>query len=203
MDEDEVTGRRMQRLTTLASLARPVQHEINNLLTVVIANLELLKRTAAEGGPQRQLDRILQATRRLETSTRGLLSLARRPVPDEAEVAPLTALQALQPLLQVVLPAATALVVHLPEAEPWRTRLDRAAFDETLIALACEAGASSTRKGPLELALNQEGGTITLVVTWPEGAPPPSPALTAALAGLGAETLPDGRWVLRWSRLAP
>ena len=46
-----------KRLTTLAGLARPVQHEINNLLTVIFANLEMLKRTAAEGAPQRQLDR--------------------------------------------------------------------------------------------------------------------------------------------------
>ena len=81
MGEDEgaaAARRQAARLQTMAGLARPVQHEINNLLTVIFANLEMLKRTAAEGGPQRQLDRVAEAARRFEASSRGFLSLARR-----------------------------------------------------------------------------------------------------------------------------
>ena len=74
-------SRHAARLETMANLARPVQHEINNLLTVIFANLEMLKRTAAEGAPQRQLDRVNEAARRFEASCRGFLSLSRRPVP--------------------------------------------------------------------------------------------------------------------------
>ena len=52
MDPDHATlGPKARRMTAVATLARPVQHDINNLLTVVFANLELLKRTAAAGGP--------------------------------------------------------------------------------------------------------------------------------------------------------
>ena len=69
MGEDEggeapAARRQAARLQTMAGLARPVQHEINNLLTVIFANLEMLKRTAAEGGPKRQLDRVAEAARR-------------------------------------------------------------------------------------------------------------------------------------------
>ena len=84
MDDEEgetAARRKAERLRTMAGLARPVQHEINNLLTVIFANLEMLKRTAAEGGPQRQLDRVAEAARRFEASSRGFLSLSRRPVP--------------------------------------------------------------------------------------------------------------------------
>src|SRR5919199_5309851 len=70
--------RQAARLVALIGLARPVQHDINNLLTVVFANLEMLKRTAAAGGPQRQLDRIAEAAKRLERSTRAILSMIRR-----------------------------------------------------------------------------------------------------------------------------
>ena len=85
-------------------LARPVQHEINNLLTVIFANLEMLKRTAAEGAPQRQLDRVDEAARRFEASSRGFLSLSRRPVPGGRAVRLGEALAAVQPLLRWCLP---------------------------------------------------------------------------------------------------
>ncbi len=61
---DSATEIQAKRLASVATLARPVQHDINNLLTVIFANLEMLKRTAAEGAPQRQLDRVAEAARR-------------------------------------------------------------------------------------------------------------------------------------------
>jgi signal transduction histidine kinase len=160
----------------------------------------LLKRTTAEGAPQNQLDRIQQAAKRLDASTRSLLNLARRPVPEETEVAPLAALQALVPLMRVTLPAPTALALDLPEAEPWRVRFDRAAFDEAMIALAREAAAAMPRAASLGLMLRQEAEAVSLLITWPEGAAPPGEALVAALAGLGAKALQDGKWELRWAR---
>ncbi len=200
MTEDAATARQARRLATLAAMARPVQHELNNLLTVVFANVELLKRTAAEGAPQRQLDRIQQATKRLENATRSILTLSRRPVPEAVVAAPLDALRVLAPLLHLLLPAPGALVLELPEDDPWPVRLDRAAFDEALLTLAREAAASMPRGAGLGLVLAQGGEEVSLLLGWPAEAPPMGADLAAALAELGAVAQADGRLLLRWAR---
>src|SRR3712207_2408385 len=145
-DAGDTARRQAARLATMAGLARPVQHEINNLLTVIFANLEMLKRTAAEGGPQRQLDRVAEAARRFEASSRGFLSLSRRPVPGVSVFTLEEALVAVRPLLVVLMPTPAMLAVE-PGAEGWPVRIDRALLDEALIALAREAGEALPRGG--------------------------------------------------------
>src|SRR6478735_835908 len=84
--EDHALRRKAERSAAVAGLARTVQHDINNLLTVIFANLEMLKRSAAEGAPQRQLGRVEEAARRFEGTSRAIFSFIRRPA---AEVAPI------------------------------------------------------------------------------------------------------------------
>ena len=170
-DEDGIAAARRQaaRLETMAGLARPVQHEINNLLTVIFANLEMLKRTAAEGGPQRQLDRVNEAARRFEASSRGFLSLSRRPVPGLSMFTFDEALVALRPLLVVLMQAPGMLVVDVP-GEGWPVHMDRALLDEALIALARQAGEALPRGGVLSLAASNQPGppdAVELAVRWP------------------------------------
>jgi signal transduction histidine kinase len=171
-DADAVARRRQAaRLETMAKLARPVQHEINNLLTVIFANLEMLKRTAAEGGPQRQLDRVAEAARRFEASSRGFLSLSRRPVPGVSVFTWEEALKAVRPLLQVVMPTAAMLEVEW-EPEGWPVRLDRAQLDEALIVLAREAGEALPRGGVLSLSSSNRPGPpemAELAMRWSSG----------------------------------
>jgi signal transduction histidine kinase len=172
MGEDEGVAaalRQAARLQTMAGLARPVQHEINNLLTVIFANLEMLKRTAAEGGPQRQLDRVAEAARRFEASSRGFLSLSRRPVPGVSVFTLEEALVAVRPLLTVLMPTPAMLAVE-PGAEGWPVRMDRALLDEALIALAREAGEALPRGGVLSLSASNRPGppeVAELALRWP------------------------------------
>ena len=157
-DEDAATARRRAgRLAVMAGLARPVQHEINNLFTVIFANVEMLKRTAAEGAPQRQLDRVAEAARRFEASSRGFLSLSRRPVPGVSAFTLEEALVAVRPLLLVLVPMPGMLAIE-PGTEGWPVRLDRALLDEALIALAREAGEALPRGGVLSLTASNRPG---------------------------------------------
>ena len=179
MGEDEgvaAARRQAARLATMAGLARPVQHEINNLLTVIFANLEMLKRTAAEGAPQRQLDRVAEAARRFEASSRGFLSLSRRPVPGVSVFALEEALVAVRPLLVVLMPTPGMLAVE-PGAEGWPVRMDRALLDEALIALAREAGEALPRGGVLSLSASNRPGPpdmAELALRWPAEAALPA-----------------------------
>ncbi|MBL6457181.1 hypothetical protein JMJ55_17735 [Belnapia sp. T6] len=177
---------RARRMGSVAMLARPVQHDVNNLLTVVFANLELLKRTAAEGPPQRQLDRIQVAARRLDSSTRAMLNLLRRPTGQVGELRLSEAVGALEPLLGLLLTAGT-LDLELPEGDPM-VRLDRAAFEDALLAIAQQASEGMPREGKLRIAVEAGPDEASLVLTWPEGLVLPG---LPALAALGREL--DGR----------
>ncbi|HEX8375016.1 MAG TPA: histidine kinase dimerization/phospho-acceptor domain-containing protein, partial [Geminicoccaceae bacterium] len=97
--EDQTLRRKAERSVAVAGLARTVQHDINNLLTVIFANLEMLKRTAAEGAQQRQLGRVEEAARRFEGTSRAILAFMHRPAGEVAPVRLSEALAALQPLL--------------------------------------------------------------------------------------------------------
>ena len=208
MGEDDAgaTARRQAaRLATMAGLARPVQHEINNLLTVIFANLEMLKRTAAEGAPQRQLDRVAEAARRFEASSRGFLSLSRRPVPGVSVFTLEEALVAVRPLLVVLMPTPGMLAVE-PGAEGWPVRMDRALLDEALIALAREAGEALPRGGVLSISSSNRPGPpdmAELALRWPAEIALPAAATLRDMArdagGRVEEEAADGTALLRLS----
>lgn len=175
---------RARRMGSVAVLARPVQHEVNNLLTVVFANLELLKRTAAEGPPQRQLDRIQVAARRLDSSTRAMLNLLRRPTGEVSEIRLSEAVGALEPLLGLLLTAGT-LDLDLPEGDPM-VRLDRAAFEDALLVVAQQAAEGMPRDGKLRIAVEAGPEASSLVLAWPEALVLPGlPGLTSLWRELG------------------
>lgn len=199
--EDARLRRQAARMASLAELARPVQHEINNLLTVIFANLEMLKRSAGEGAPQRQLDRIQEAARRFEASTRAILSLVRRPVPQEGELVLSDAVAALTPLLSVLLPVPGALSVAT-EAGSGAVRIDRAALDDSLLALAREAAEALPRGGCLSiLVADRPPEHVELSISRPEGATLPSLAalrhLAEAAEGWAEEAAAEGTATLR------
>ncbi len=206
MGEDEgvaAARRQAARLATMAGLARPVQHEINNLLTVIFANLEMLKRTAAEGAPQRQLDRVAEAARRFEASSRGFLSLSRRPVPGVSVFTLEEALVAVRPLLVVLMPTPGMLAVE-PGAEGWPVRMDRALLDEALIALAREAGEALPRGGVLSISSSNRPGPpdlAELALRWPAEIALPAAATLRDMArdagGRVEEEAADGTALLR------
>jgi len=189
---DSASEVQAKRLTSVARLARPVQHDINNLLTVVFANLELLKRTAAEGGPQRQLDRIQEAAKRLEGSTRAILSLLRRPVGETAALRMSVVLRAVQPLLVLLLPTGGAFQLEVVEEDP-PVLVDRAALEDALLTMALQAAEGMPRGGALRLLLEPGAGGVALTVQHPEGMALPSLEILATLIrASGGATAPAG-----------
>jgi signal transduction histidine kinase len=190
--EDQALRRKAERSEAAAGLARTVQHDINNLLTVIFANLEMLKRTAAEGAPQRQLGRVEEAARRFEGTSRAILAFIRRPAGEVAPIRLSEALAALQPLLQMILSGPGALSVTLAEADP-PVLLERTALEEALLALATQIAEAQPRGPALALTVTAgaDGGCLTVVV--PAGlAPPALDAVAAAFRAAGGEAASDG-----------
>src|SRR4051794_30582860 len=194
--EEAALRRKAERITAIGGLARTGQHDINNLLTVIFANLEMLKRTAAEGGPQRQLTRGEEAARRFEGTSRAILSLIRRPAGEVAPIRLSEALAALRPLLHMILPGPGAFELTLAEQDP-PVLIERSALEEALLALAQQI--SDTQPRGLALALAVANGTEAgeLAVWLPAGlAAPAMEKLAAAVRAAGGTAAPGGE-VLR------
>ena len=160
-------ARESERLAQLAAAARPVQHDLNNLLTVIFANLDMLQRNATEEAPKRRLARVQEAARRFEATTRALLSLARRPIPGEVVMSPAAAVTALQPLLALILATPDALSVEAPAQLP-ACRFDQSLLDAALVGLAIDLAALPG--GTLAVSLADEAERVALTLTMPAAA---------------------------------
>jgi signal transduction histidine kinase len=184
LDED-LTAIRHDRLRLTAPA---VQHEINNAMMVLASNLELLARSVADGPPRRQLDRSIEASRRLEETIRGFLDAARRPATDEQKVSPALALKQALPLLRVALGARHGIDVA-PHENIWECRLDRARLDLALLSLVRDAASRMTPGARIGIAVENRAATqeVALLLNLPPGAEPTAEA-AALLDGAARAT---------------
>jgi len=75
----EATARDAQRLQAMGQLTGGIAHDFNNLLTVIMANLELVKRRLdADSDVARRIDRALWGAHRGAALTQQLLAFARK-----------------------------------------------------------------------------------------------------------------------------
>ncbi len=198
MDQQAEADLTATRHDHLRRTAPAVQHEINNAMMVLASNLELLGRSVGEGAPRRQLDRAIEASRRIEDTIRGYLDAARREVSDPVLVSPAVAMKQTLPLLRVVLGARFGLDVEMADRLP-EVRLDRGRFDLALLALMREAHGRMTPGARIAARLEPREGGAALRLTLPPGAAP-LPETAALLAGAGRFAADGDSLVLEWDR---
>ncbi|MGX9964686.1 histidine kinase dimerization/phospho-acceptor domain-containing protein [Roseomonas sp. F4] len=168
---DETAQPGPQRQDRLRRVAPAVQHEINNAMMVLASNLDLLARSVTEEAPRRQLDRAVQASRRLEETIRGFLDAARREVVDEAPACLALLLRQYLPLLRVALGARLGVALSGPDS-PTEVRLDRAALELGLLAMAQDAAGQLPHGTKLLLDLRESPAEMALALTVPGGVAP-------------------------------
>lgn len=195
LDSDSVEPRTpgaefvQMRHDRLRRTAPAIQHEVNNALMVLASNLELLGRTAVEGAPRRQLDRAVEAMRRLDATVRGYLDMARRDAPDRAAIPPHQAVAQLLPLLRVVL--GNRFGFDLAPAEGIGPALiDRAQLDLALLSLVRDAAHAMPPGARIAARAEnrEESGEVALVLALPKGAEPgaeTAPLFSAAASATG------------------
>jgi signal transduction histidine kinase len=169
-------------LDRLRRAAPAVQHEVNNAMMVLAANLDLLSRSVAEGAPTRQLDRAVQASRRLEETIRGYLDAARRPVADPTLVSLVQVVRQSLPLLRVALGARHGAELTTPE-KLTPVSLDRAALEVALLAVAQDAVGRMPNGTRLGVTLREDEAEVELELTLPEGVGPVALAQLEACCG--------------------
>lgn len=190
---DDLTTQRHDRLRRIAPA---VQHDINNAMMVLASNLELLGRSVADGAPRRQLDRCIEASKRLDATMRGFLDAARRPVEEPTRASLAQALRQVLPLLQVAAGARHGVDLTLAEGVP-EVPLDRARLDLALLALVQDAVPGLAQGARIALAAEKRDGAVALVVTLPDGIAPSERAMDLLAEAAMGGTLEPGP-VLSW-----
>lgn len=190
---DDLTTQRHDRLRRIAPA---VQHDINNAMMVLASNLELLGRSVADGAPRRQLDRCIEASKRLDATMRGFLDAARRPVEEPTRASLAQALRQVLPLLQVAAGARHGVDVAVADGLP-EVALDRSRLDLALLALVQDAVPLLAQGARVALAAEKRDGAVALVVTLPDGIAPSERAMDLLAEAAMGGTLEPGP-VLSW-----
>ncbi|HEV2560224.1 MAG TPA: ATP-binding protein [Microvirga sp.] len=146
--EDQL--RRSQKMEALASLVSGVAHDFNNLLTVVMGNLDLLRRAAEERKP-RLIENAIRAVEQGRKLTGQLLAFGRRQAlqPEVVELPRLMA--ATQDMLTQSLRGDIELRLDLAE-DLWPVRADLSQLQVALINLAANARDAMPKGGTFTLA---------------------------------------------------
>ncbi|MGF1625704.1 MAG: ATP-binding protein [Alphaproteobacteria bacterium] len=137
--EREEQLRQAQKMEAVGQLTGGVAHDLNNLLTVILGNLELIEERQPEDPRLRA-----SVAAAIKASTRGaklidqLLSFSRRAVlmPESLDIG--RSVSGLEEMLRRSLPETIQIDIALAE-EVWRARLDRNQFENALLNLALNA----------------------------------------------------------------
>ena len=140
-----------QRLETVGRLAGGVAHDFNNMLHVILAFVELLRRSLpAEGVTLRYVGEIERAAERSRDITRQLLSFSRRQV-----VSPVPCnLNALIATAQEGLVRLIGEDIHLrcvPQPEIWTVQADSAQVEQVLMNLVVNSRDAMPKGGLLTI----------------------------------------------------
>ncbi|CAH0297341.1 hypothetical protein [Roseomonas sp. CECT 9278] len=163
----------------LATFARPVRHEANNLLAALGGTIDILLRSATHERDLARAERMREATQRLEALFKSYLSLAAPPVTEgEGTDAPLV-LTLLQPLLVLLLGPGRTVEVVAP-ARLRRIAMPAPELQALVLRLAREAAAAAPPQGGLRVTMDAAPGGISLrAAPTPHGAGPPAMFLPA------------------------
>ncbi|CAN5297463.1 hypothetical protein BH10PSE3_BH10PSE3_30770 [soil metagenome] len=147
-----------RKMEAVGQLTGGVAHDFNNLLTVVLGNIELIRRRTGEQHElARQIDAVRQAAEKGGALTRQLLAFSRR-----QRLNPLTVdLNALiadfAPLIRQAVGEAVSIELDL-DADPLPAHLDPAQFESALLNLAVNARDAMEGGGQLTIAAKVLGG---------------------------------------------
>lgn len=147
---------------SLAALARPMQHAVNNLVMVLQANMDAVRASLPpEDRNSTRLARAAQGATELEALVRAYLRIGR-----PAEHSPQDSGRFIKSVLPV-LNLAAGKPIRLEEAGTASVRPHRPLADMALLALAAGARALPATSPP---ALRLEGRALTVNWALPEGA---------------------------------
>jgi PAS domain S-box-containing protein len=150
--------RQAQKMEAVGQLTGGIAHDLNNILTVVLANAELLAKGLPEGQPELRtdLEDLRSAARRGAAMIQKLLGFSRH-APLSITTLDLGRLVAeLLPTLRRLLPATILVETGLPQQAVW-ARADAGSVEQILLNLATNARDAMPEGGRLSIELEPAG----------------------------------------------
>jgi signal transduction histidine kinase/DNA-binding response OmpR family regulator len=141
-----------RKMEAVGQLTGGVAHDFNNLLTVVLGNIELIKRRTGEQHElSRQIDAVRLAAEKGGALTRQLLAFSRRQRLNPLTVDLNVLIADFAPLLRQAVGEAVSIDLSLA-TEPLPAHLDPAQFESALLNLAVNARDAMEGGGVLSIA---------------------------------------------------
>ncbi len=173
----EAALRQAQRIEAVGQLTGGVAHDFNNLLTVLIGNIELIRKTAGlDSATADRLEAMRAAAERGAMLTGGLLAFARRQPLSPRPVDLNAAIEGMRGLLHSAVGPQMKIVTR-PKADLWPAMIDPTQFELVILNLvinardAMPAGGgvtietTNTRRGPpLHTEEPTEGDYVVVIV---------------------------------------
>jgi PAS domain S-box-containing protein len=155
----DVTGRRsleaqvrqMQKMESVGQLAAGVAHDYNNIMTVIVANSDImLEEQATSGEHTEMMQEVHDAAARAANLTSQLLAFSRRQIIHPEVIEPADMLTGLLGMLRRLIGENIALKTEIPDTLP-SVRADRGMIDQAILNLALNARDAMP-----------DGGTLTI-----------------------------------------
>jgi signal transduction histidine kinase len=147
-----------RKMEAVGQLTGGVAHDFNNLLTVVLGNIELIKRRTGEQHElARQIEAVRLAAEKGGALTRQLLAFSRRQRLNPLTVDLNVLIADFAPLLRQAVGEAVSIDLDLT-AEPLPAHLDPAQFESALLNLAVNARDAMEGGGVLSITTRTIGG---------------------------------------------
>jgi PAS domain S-box-containing protein len=188
----EATLRQMQRLEAIGQLTSGVAHDFNNLLTVILGNVDLVARAAAETKmdekTRQRLGYMRTAAERGATLTAQLLAFSRRQRLEARPVDLNDTVINMRDLLQSSMGGSVRLEARL-RPDLWPALVDPTQIELIILNLAINARDAMEVGGSLTVSTDN----ITLGVPTRAEEPPPGDYVLIAVTDTGAGMTPEVR----------
>lgn len=141
---------RSQRIEALGRLVAGVAHDFNNILTVILGNIELMKEENWNRADAPYIDEAEKATLRGAHLTQQLLSVGRKSHLEPQRLSLADSLHESASMLNRVLPESIGLTV-VPAAGLWTVEIDPDSFQNAMLNLALNARDAMDGQGKLTI----------------------------------------------------
>lgn len=152
-EKAEEVVRQIQKMETIGQLTGGVAHDFNNLLTIVLGNLERLKRLAGSASPDQirtAVDSAMQGAERAANLTRSLLAFARRQPLDPSPVDINRLISSISDLLRRTL-GEKITIESVVGAGLWKTLADPNQLENAILNLALNSRDAMPKGGKLTI----------------------------------------------------
>ena len=188
----EATLRQMQRLEAIGQLTSGVAHDFNNLLTVVLGNIDMIGRVAADGPLDersiKRLSYIRAAAERGATLTAQLLAFSRRQRLEARPIDLNDTVVGMRDLMQSSMGGSVRMETQ-PQPGLWQAMVDPTQIELIILNLAINARDAMAVGGALTVST---GNVVLGEPVYPEE-PAPGDYVMIAVADSGTGMTPEVR----------